>query len=37
MRRQKSYGETVRSVAGFALIGPGLFLLFGMWWARLDD
>jgi len=29
MRRQKSYGETVRSVAGFALIGPGLFLLFG--------
>jgi hypothetical protein len=29
MKRQKSYGETVRSVAGFALIGPGLFLLFG--------
>src|ERR1700739_4647337 len=29
MRRQKSYGETVRSVVGFALIGPGLFLLFG--------
>jgi hypothetical protein len=29
MRRQKFYGETVRSVAGFALIGPGLFLLFG--------
>lgn len=29
MKGQKSYGETVRSVAGFALIGPGLFLLFG--------
>jgi uncharacterized membrane protein len=29
MKRQKSYGETLRSVAGFALIGPGLFLLFG--------
>lgn len=29
MKRQKSYSETVRSVAGFALIGPGLFLLFG--------
>ena len=29
MKRQKSYGDTLRSVAGFALIGPGLFLLFG--------
>ena len=29
MKRQKFYGETLRSVAGFALIGPGLFLLFG--------
>lgn len=29
MKRQKSYGETLRSVAGFTLIGPGLFLLFG--------
>lgn len=29
MKRQKSYGEIVRSMAGFALTGPGLFLLFG--------
>lgn len=29
MKRRNSYGETLRSAAGFALIGPGLFLLFG--------
>lgn len=28
MKSRKSYCKTVRSIAGFALIGPGLFLLF---------
>jgi uncharacterized membrane protein len=28
MKSRKSYCETLRSIAGFTLIGPGLFLLF---------
>jgi uncharacterized membrane protein len=28
MKPKKSYSEALRSVTGFALIGPGLFLLF---------
>jgi uncharacterized membrane protein len=28
MKSRKSYSETLRSLTGFVLIGPGLFLLF---------